>query len=85
MELSATLKDRLADRRHSRSGQPEPSLFQERDLVLVIDDEPEITASVKELLSGEYDVVTANTPEEALAVLGAEEVSVVLSDQRMPV
>ncbi|GEM_PF-869716 len=52
--------------------------------VLVVDDEPEILASIEELLSDEFKVLTATDADAALRLLQQEEVAVILSDQRMP-
>lgn len=52
--------------------------------VLVIDDEPEITTSVADLLHRDYRVMTANSAEQGLALLRENSVAVILSDQRMP-
>jgi diguanylate cyclase (GGDEF)-like protein len=52
--------------------------------VLVVDDEPEITRSVAELLERDYQVLVANSADEALALLEENDVSVILADQRMP-
>ncbi len=53
--------------------------------ILCVDDEINVLRSLKRLLRNEdYHLITANSGEEGLAVLAEEEVSVVLSDQRMP-
>jgi diguanylate cyclase (GGDEF)-like protein len=52
--------------------------------VLVVDDEPEITRSVAELLARDYEVLTAGSADEGLALLESNSVAVVLTDQRMP-
>ena len=52
--------------------------------VLIVDDELDILESVERLLRKEYRVLTAQTPNEARAIVGRETVHVVLSDQRMP-
>jgi len=52
--------------------------------VLVVDDEPEITRPVAELLGRDYEVLIANSADEALALLEANSVAVILTDQRMP-
>jgi len=56
----------------------------ERPCVLIVDDEPEITTTVSQLLADEFVVLTATTVDEALAQLQAHEVAVILTDQRMP-
>ena len=52
--------------------------------VLVIDDEPEITDSVAEMLHRDYRVITANTAETGLNLLRDNPVALILTDQRMP-
>jgi two-component system, cell cycle sensor histidine kinase PleC len=52
--------------------------------VLVVDDEPAILASVRDLLEDEFLVSTTEDPATALRMLEHEEVAVILSDQRMP-
>src|SRR5689334_9800069 len=52
--------------------------------VLVVDDEPEILASVQDLLEDEFVVSTASDAEIALRLLGQKEMAVILTDQRMP-
>jgi diguanylate cyclase (GGDEF)-like protein len=50
----------------------------------VVDDEPSILTTLTHLLSGEFEVLTAQTPADAQAVFGRREIDVILSDQRMP-
>ncbi len=59
---------------------PQPSL----ETLLVVDDEEGITTSIAEIFRGRYQVITASSAEEALAKLESEDISVVISDQRMP-
>lgn len=56
----------------------------EKPLVLIVDDEPQILDALKDLLEDDFKVITACKGEEALTHLGREDISVVLSDQRMP-
>src|ERR1051326_7851872 len=51
--------------------------------VLVVDDEPQILTSIRDLLEDDFLVSTANDAETALRLLEQQEVSVILSDQRM--
>ncbi len=54
--------------------------------ILAVDDEPDILIALEDLFEDEYRVLTANRPEEALAFLrGNPDITVVISDQRMPV
>lgn len=56
-----------------------------RPTLLLVDDEPSILSSLRRLLRNEgYRILTANSGREGLAVLGREEVDVIVSDQRMP-
>ncbi|MFO0887806.1 MAG: hybrid sensor histidine kinase/response regulator [Isosphaeraceae bacterium] len=56
-----------------------------RPRVLVVDDEPEVLSSVRDLLRIDYHVLTAQRGAEALEILRADpEITVVLTDQRMP-
>jgi signal transduction histidine kinase len=82
--LAARLERRVAGREAERGATGVAVSSDQRPCVLVVDDEPEITRSVEDLLSGEYRVLTANSADEALALLEANHVSVVLTDQRMP-
>jgi signal transduction histidine kinase len=56
----------------------------ERQILLVVDDERAITASVSDLLRSRYTVLTAAGADEALRHLERSDVAVVISDQRMP-
>ncbi len=55
-----------------------------RCTVLVVDDEPYILPTLKALLSGEFDVLTAAGGEEAQRLMQARPVDVLLTDQKMP-
>jgi signal transduction histidine kinase len=50
----------------------------------VVDDEPEVLRSLYDLFRLDYRVLTATRGAEALGMLEAEDISVVMSDQRMP-
>ncbi len=52
--------------------------------VLVVDDEPRVLDSLEALLAMDYRVLRAERGEEALTVLGRDDVAVIVSDQRMP-
>ncbi len=56
----------------------------QRHTVLVIDDEPDVVKSVKDLLRYDYRVLGATSPREGMGILQKEEIQVVLTDQRMP-
>ena len=52
--------------------------------LLLVDDEPSVLSSLKRLLRREdYNILIANSGEEALALLAEHEVGVILTDQRM--
>lgn len=53
--------------------------------LLLVDDEPNILASISRLLHREgYRIITAGSPAEAFEKLATQPVHVVISDQRMP-
>ena len=53
--------------------------------LLLVDDEPNILASLKRLLRRDgYHILTANSGQEGLDVLAGHTVDVIVSDQRMP-
>lgn len=55
-----------------------------RHTVLVVDDEPDVVMSVKDLLRLEHRVLGAHSAAEGMKILAQEEVHVVMTDQRMP-
>jgi signal transduction histidine kinase len=52
--------------------------------LLVVDDEPDLVQSVKDLLRFDYRVLGATRASEGLKIVANEPVQVVMSDQRMP-
>jgi response regulator RpfG family c-di-GMP phosphodiesterase len=52
--------------------------------VLVVDDEPANTRMLERLLKKHFDVLCAHSGSEGLEVLSIHDVSVIISDQRMP-
>ena len=53
--------------------------------VLIVDDDPQILSSLRRLLDREpYEVVTTDRPALALEWIASKEVSLVISDQKMP-
>ncbi len=52
--------------------------------LLVVDDEPDLVQSVKDLLRFDYKVLIATRAAEGLEIMRREKVHVVMSDQRMP-
>lgn len=62
-----------------------PDAHRERTL-LIVDDEPNIAASLNRLLRRDgYRTLTATSAAEGLQLLGTNDVGVIISDQRMPV
>jgi signal transduction histidine kinase/response regulator RpfG family c-di-GMP phosphodiesterase len=63
----------------------ETSVFvEERPSVLVVDDEPRILDSIRDLLGENFDVVATSDPLAALEILSEAQFAVILADQRMP-
>jgi two-component system cell cycle sensor histidine kinase/response regulator CckA len=57
----------------------------ERRRVLLVDDEPQVLVALEDLLSEEFDVLKAQSGEDALKMIrGEPEIAVVITDQRMP-
>ena len=53
--------------------------------VLIVDDESMIRSTLKSVLSREpYDVICADSGEEALAILEKEEIDLIITDEMMP-
>jgi response regulator RpfG family c-di-GMP phosphodiesterase len=52
--------------------------------LLVVDDEPQITTTLADKFHHDYRVFTASSGDEALAILHQEDISVIVTDQRMP-
>lgn len=66
----------------SLQGQVTPSTVRR---VMLVDDEMKIIAALRRLLRQEdYEIVTANTGDEALTLLECQPVSLIISDFRMP-
>ncbi len=58
---------------------------EKRSIVLLVDDEANILASLKRTLRREgYDTLTAESASEGFSLLAKHEVQVIVSDQRMP-
>ena len=89
MTLNPVFEDKIRERGETVQTLPgmdalDAGRLNERACVLVVDDEPEITASVAALLEREHCVLVANSADEALTLLEQNTVSVILTDQRMP-
>jgi signal transduction histidine kinase len=52
--------------------------------LLVVDDEPDLVQSVKDLLRFDYRVLCATRASDGLSIMEREKVHIVMSDQRMP-
>ncbi len=53
--------------------------------VLIVDDERTVTDLLQDALSSEpYELISASSAEEALALLDEEQIDVVISDEKMP-
>ncbi|MCI0377916.1 MAG: hybrid sensor histidine kinase/response regulator, partial [Gemmataceae bacterium] len=58
--------------------------IQKKHCLLVVDDEPDLVQSVKDLLRFDYKVLTATRATEALKIVQNEKIHIVMTDQRMP-
>ncbi|GIW88566.1 MAG: hypothetical protein KatS3mg108_2890 [Isosphaeraceae bacterium] len=56
----------------------------DRPCVLVVDDEPSVCHSVRDLLRREFEVLTATDAEQGCRLLAERKVDVLLTDLRMP-
>lgn len=63
---------------------PTPTRSRVRHTLLVVDDEPDVVKSVKDLLRLDYKVLGATSAADALVLLNKEPVHVIMTDQRMP-
>lgn len=52
--------------------------------ILYVDDERQNLVAVSYLLEGEFDLVVAQRPEDAIEILTKQDIAVLLTDQRMP-
>lgn len=60
-------------------------MSEERKVLLIVDDEARILTALRRALRREgYEILTAETPAEALRVLDARPVDLILSDHKMP-
>ena len=77
----AKVKDQVSLLDDEAGGGPEPSA----PWLLVVDDEEENRALFSTVLGKNYNIVTAETGEDALNKISQQDFAVVLSDHRMPV
>ena len=61
------------------------SQVQHKKTVLLVDDDATLLESVRGFLDGDYNVLTAQSGDDALAVLEQHDVALLITDQRMPV
>lgn len=52
--------------------------------LLVVDDEPDVGASVRDLLRRQFNVLVARSAEEGIQLMQNHEVHIIMTDQRMP-
>jgi DNA-binding NtrC family response regulator len=52
--------------------------------IIVVDDEPNNLRVLERLFRHDYEVITAESGEEALRLLGEHDAALVITDQRMP-
>jgi YesN/AraC family two-component response regulator len=53
-------------------------------MIMCVDDEPDVATSLYDTFMDFYDVKTANSGKDALKIFNEEDISLVISDQRMP-
>lgn len=68
----------------NNDGHPVPSHVAGRFTLLCVDDEPDIVDNLFRTFRKGYTVLTATSGEEALELLKAQPVDLIISDQRMP-
>lgn len=60
-------------------------MSEERPVLLIVDDEARILTALRRVLRREsYEILTAETPTEALRLLDHHRVDLILSDHKMP-
>ncbi len=52
--------------------------------IICVDDEPDVVGALYDTFMDDYNVKTATSGEEALKIFNEEDISLVISDQRMP-
>ncbi|HLY10172.1 MAG TPA: response regulator [Planctomycetota bacterium] len=69
----------------SRPIETEPETLYHWHTVLIVDDDPETLSALRRLLDREpYDVITTDRPGLALDWMDRKDISLAISDQRMP-
>ena len=59
-------------------------MLREKHTILVVDDEPANLRMMERLLRRDFDVLKATNGEEAMKILDTQQVSLLITDQRMP-
>ncbi len=80
-------KETTPDRSHGSMVQQEGRQSDKtiKHTILIVDDEKSILSALKRSLSGEnYQIFTADNPQEALELLATNQFSVIISDYTMP-
>lgn len=52
--------------------------------ILVVDDEPENLRVIERIFRKEYEILTANSGDDALHILAQHDIALLITDQRMP-
>lgn len=68
----------------SDDSSPASAPLRKKRPILVVDDEPEMLYSLKNLLRREFEVFTASSGEEGMKILQEHDIHLVMTDQRMP-
>src|SRR4051812_44688802 len=55
-----------------------------RHTILIVDDEPDVVQSVRDLLRLDYKVLGATNTQDAMRLMHEHSVDVIMTDQRMP-
>ncbi len=85
--LSPVQKATTPDRSHGSMSQREGRRADKttEHTILIVDDEKSILNAIKRSLSGDnYQILTADNPQEALGLLATNQFSVIVSDYTMP-
>lgn len=79
---------KLFDKTKLKKSKEEDETVKKKHIIMIVDDEVNQLKSLSSLLSGEYDVITARSGNEALRIIQQmkrpQDISLIISDQRMP-
>jgi response regulator RpfG family c-di-GMP phosphodiesterase len=78
------LWQRVASLESEAVRRPSAESIPAKHTLLVVDDEPNVCDSVCDLLRKDFRVLKAKSAEEGYKILEAEEVHIIMTDQRMP-